>query len=236
MCRSLLLVLMGLLTWGELSAQFDVTAPSGRLGVGYDPDYYQPVPGSWIIKFDLLGPLDMQSRLQVGVEYMVSDQFSITLDAGYHYLMSEKYNSTSAHWLDGYRVRQGWRLYLPAAASFVELEIGMKQTWLQKYESVGFECEENVCNWFEMRNYTVNRTKFLSHLKYGRQMELSRRFTLETWFGLGVQVINSEPDFLPEGGETDFGVALDIDQDDGHQVLPSATFSLKLGYILREPS
>ncbi|MES2732382.1 MAG: DUF3575 domain-containing protein [Bacteroidota bacterium] len=201
-------------------------------------------PG-FILKIAPLSILDVDPTYQLALEYFLNRQWSIQQEMGYgnKYILSPNVSTTAkpnAIW----RLRTEVRYYLgrPLAkttvtGAYFALEGLYKQVHTQKSESVGRDCDNGNCAYFQELTYTSVKEVAGIHLKMGKQWLLgkSKRFALDVYSGVGWRMIFLKSADLPEGtsisAENFRTPFFSQTSESGRYSYPSLSAGFKVGYL-----
>ncbi len=196
-----------------------------------------------VIKFAPLSLFDLDNTVQFGFEYPLKRKWTIQAEAGYgnHYL--NLYHHTND--TDYYRNRETWRmrseirLYLSRRRTtpwgwYIAPEFFYKRINFTEQGSIGRECEDGICAYFERARYKILKDVIGYHFKIGVQHLVGRRITLDWYYGLGARHIYiKSPSFGPNDSTGENWGFITVNPGrPGTYRLVSMALGLKIGYLI----
>ncbi len=215
---------------------------------------YFPMPDSTrrkplgIIKIAPLSLVDAYNTFQAGFEYVPRRGiWSVQAEAGYgdyHTGIngSDRIDLNTGRerfMLENWRVRTEVRLYTEGYATrpvgfYVAGETFYRRSNWSGESSVGRECEDGVCAFFELIRYRMHKDVLGFHGKAGAQLVLWERVLFDLYTGAGIRYVWVRSGQL--GGDDTLGDdwrPFNIDPGrPGRYRLLSAALGFKLGYLL----
>ncbi|MGA0556715.1 hypothetical protein ACO2Q8_08700 [Larkinella sp. VNQ87] len=217
------------------------------------PDTLTPVmhrPPRWVIKFAPLALVDIDNTIQFGAERLFGTRHTVQGEFGYGWrgMNIHEYRRDDFADFEVWRGRAEWRRYsgryrgnrkphfaTPPIGRYFALEAFFKQLSVTENTSIGRECADGTCAYFERGTFPMYRTVWGLHAKFGRQFVLSmpsdNRFLLDFYVGFGFRRLtpfrfsNSNENVFQFTNTGDWRVR-------NNGVYPSVTLGIKLGYVL----
>ena len=218
------------------------------------PDTLTPVMNHaphWVVKFAPLALFDPDNTIQFGVERLFGTRHTVQGEFGYGWRAINMYPDRRDDYenFEVWRGRAEWRRYsgryrsyrrphyaTPPIGRYFALETFFKQLTVLENTTVGRECVDGTCAYFERGTFPLYRTVWGIHCKFGRQFVLTmpgdNRLLLDFFFGMGFRNLtpyrfnnSTNEDVIRSTG---FGF---LDSRQGG-LRPSATIGIKLGYVL----
>jgi hypothetical protein len=205
-------------------------------------------PALGVIKIAPLSLADPYNTFQAGFEYVPRRGiWSVQAEAGYgdyrtHFDRSTRRNFNTGRarfMLENWRLRSEARLYLEGRPAgpvgfYVAGETMYRRSSWRGESSIGRECEDRVCAFFELTPYTMHKDVLAFHGKAGTQLAAWERLLFDLYFGAGIRYVWVHS---PQLGENDTlgenGWIFNIDPGrPGRYRLVSASLGFKVGYLL----
>ncbi|GAB3900676.1 hypothetical protein GCM10028803_23980 [Larkinella knui] len=215
----------------------------------------------WVVKFAPLALFDVDNTVEFGVERLLGSRrsggrhsggrHSIQAEFGYGWRAINLYPNRREEY-EGFEVWRGraeWRRYSGRYRSYrrphfatapigryFAVETFFKQVTVLQNTSVGRECVDGTCAFFERGTFPMFRTVWGVHCKVGRQFVLTmpgeNRLLLDFYMGLGFRSVT--PYRFTNSTNEDVvrpsGIGFWTNQQGG--LRPSGTLGIKLGYVL----
>ncbi len=205
-------------------------------------------PALGVIKIAPLSLVDPYNTFQAGYEYVPRrGLWSVQAEAGYgNYrtntdrALRRSFNTGRTRlMLENWRLRTEVRLYTEGYATrpvgfYVAGETMYRRSSWRGERSLGRECEDGVCAFFEIVPYTMHKDVLAFHGKAGGQVELFKRLLIDLYTGLGMRYVWVHSRQLGENdslGENWWTFNIDPGRP-GRYRLVSASLGFKLGYLL----
>ncbi len=201
-----------------------------------------------VIKIAPLSLIDPYNTFQAGFEYVPRrGTWSLQAEAGYgdyrthaDRSVRRNFNTTRARFMfENWRLRTEVRLYTEGNATrpvgfYVAGETMYRRSNWSGQTSVGRECEDGVCAYFEITPYTIHKDVLAFHGKAGYQLATWERLLFDLYAGVGMRYVwvhspqLGDNDSLGENGWT-----FNIDPGrPGRYRLVSGAMGFKVGYLL----
>ncbi|MCY7351150.1 MAG: hypothetical protein LH606_10840 [Cytophagaceae bacterium] len=233
--KKFLFLTVGLLAGQSAGAQLPDTLYRGRLILKVAP---------------LSAAFDPHQTYQLGVEYFVSQRWSVQQEIGYgrYGLFLHANNGLADRGQQVWRYRAEGRKYRPARSDrltgqpragrpYLAYEFLFKRVHLPQSQSVGRDCDSGMgCAYFEQIDYTNARDAYTLHFKFGKQY-IWDRFVLDYYGGIGWRILSIRNLNLPVDAQTNWlrgeerGFWIANIRQPGVYSLPSACLGLKLGIL-----
>ena len=149
-----------------------------------------------ILKFAPLSLFDLDNTIQFGYEYPLNSRWTLQAEAGYgnQYFNIFHFNSSYHRDREIWRARTEGRYYLSRHrkapwGGYIAMEVLYKRITFSEQGSIGRECENGICAYFERTRYKIFKDVVGYHLKIGAQRWIGKRITLEGYVGLGARRI-----------------------------------------------
>ncbi|WP_421830544.1 hypothetical protein [Larkinella sp.] len=218
------------------------------------PDTLTPVlnhPPRWVVKFAPLALFDLDNTVQFGAERLFGGRHTVQAEFGYGWKAINLYPDRRDDFenFEVWRGRAEWRRYsgryrsyrrphfaTPPIGRYFAIETFFKQRTVLENTSVGRECVDGTCAYFERGTFPMYRTVWGVHGKFGRQYVLTmpgdNRLLLDFFVGLGFR--NVSPYRFTNSTNDDVITPNTFSTWNTRQggLFPSATLGLKLGYVL----
>ncbi|RRB06537.1 hypothetical protein [Larkinella rosea] len=217
------------------------------------PDTLSPVmkhEPRWVVKFAPLALFDTDNTIQFGAERLFGTRHTVQAEFGYGWKAINMYPSRREDYenFEIWRGRAEWRRYseryrgfrrphyaVPPIGRYFAIETFFKQITTLQNTSVGRECVDGTCAYFERGIFPIYRTVWGIHAKFGRQFVLTlpsdNRFLLDFYVGFGFRSLTPYRfNSTNEDVIRSTGFLFWSNQQGG--LRPSATLGIKLGYVL----
>lgn len=190
-----------------------------------------------IIKWAWLSLIDPDQTVQFGVEYALNKQWSLQQEIGYgHFLPYSTDNEDKDREI--WRFRTEGRFYFsssrpnPMEGTYVAAEIFYKRNNYLNEITVGRECENGNCAFFQQKEYIRIKDVVGYHIKIGRQWVISRRVALDIYAGLGLRSIHVKTPGLSKEEQENINrdYVLFGYYSSGSYLMPSLSSGFKFGY------
>ncbi|MBL7700166.1 MAG: DUF3575 domain-containing protein [Chitinophagaceae bacterium] len=137
------------------------------------------------IRFNPLGLVDLNDmNISLGVEKRITKRSSFAFDAGFIFYSLWMRDQTRRN--TGFILRPSYRFFPGKSYLFLEAELHYKQVTHELTDWVGRAAINDVPSYEEFMNFRLKKTAIGSHIKIGRQYNVSDRLWLEIYLGLGV--------------------------------------------------
>ena len=203
-------------------------------------------PALGVIKIAPLSLIDPYNTFQAGYEYVPRrGTWTVQAEAGYgdyrttvHYRDGNNVNTNRMRSnLENWRLRSEVRLYLEGSPArpigfYVAGETMYRRSNWRGERSVGRDCADGGCAFFELIPYTTHKDVLAFHGKAGTQAELSERLLFDFYVGAGIRYVwvhYRQPE--NGGGENWWTFHVDPGRP-GRYRLVSAALGFKVGYLL----
>ncbi|MBC7919674.1 MAG: DUF3575 domain-containing protein [Ferruginibacter sp.] len=199
-----------------------------------------------LLKFAPLSLLDLDNTFQAGIEYGLANRWSVQTEVGYgtsqtNFLLSRsrRRSRPQAVWRIRSEIRRYFNPLVAAAPSlqlYVALEVFYKRVNLPRQTTVGRDCDQGNCAYFEDVQFRVEKDVLGSHYKVGFQQGMSGRLFLDAYVGLGWRFVFVKAPDLP--GDAFFPDDRSIflpninPTHPGKYRLLSTSLGLKVGYLI----
>ncbi|MDO1447212.1 DUF3575 domain-containing protein [Rhodocytophaga aerolata] len=195
---------------------------------------------AYIIKWAPFSAVDIDPTIQFGLEYLLKGNWSLQQELGYGHYTHSKYtiNGDDLWNKEVWRSRSEVRLYLgnsrKPAGVYTAFEVLYKRVNFNQKATLGRECADGMCNYFEEVAYKVLRDVVGYHVKIGGQALLEKRIALDFYTGLGFRNIYVKtPGSGDDGQWRDNEILLEIyPTRRGNYRLISMNMGFKMGYLL----
>jgi hypothetical protein len=181
--KRLLLIAVCWLAYLQVNAQQTSNAITDSLRI--------PRP-AYVIKWAPFSALDIDPTIQFGLEYLLRGNWSLQQELGYGHFnhSSTTFNGNNLWNKEVWRSRTEVRLYLSnytpkPAGVYTAFEVLYKRVNFNQEATVGRECEDGMCAYSEIVTYKVLRDVAGYHIKFGGQLVIENRVTLDFYGGLG---------------------------------------------------
>lgn len=196
-----------------------------------------------IVKFAPLSLLDPHNTLQFGFEYPLKGRWTLQAEAGYgnRYFNLYYYSNDQddLYNRETWRVRVEGRYYLSRRRAapwgwYFAPEVLYKRINFIEQGSIGRECEDGVCAYFERTRYKILKDVVGYHVKFGAQYLLGKRITLDFYQGVGFRNIYvKSPSFRENDSNRSDVLFFTLNPESpGRYRLLSMSLGLKVGYLL----
>ncbi|MFC5408776.1 hypothetical protein ACFPMF_05625 [Larkinella bovis] len=227
--------------------------PLSTLAQSLQTDTLRPVLNHrprWVIKAAPLALFDIDNTIQAGAEWLLGRRYSVQAELGYGWRGINLYPDRRDDYekFEVWRGRAEWRRYsgryrgfrkphfaVPPIGRYFALETFFKQVTTLQTTTIGQECVDGTCAYFQRGTFPMYRTVWGIHAKFGRQYVLTmpsdNRFLLDFFVGLGFRHLT--PYRFSTTSEDVFEFTNTGLWSRHYQgILPSATIGIKLGYVL----
>jgi hypothetical protein len=234
--KKTILVVCCLLVYFSVSAQqFNQAIAADTLRV--------PKP-AYVIKWAPFSVLDIDPTMQFGLEYLLKGNWSLQQELGYGHFNHSRttFNGNNLWNKEVWRSRSEVRLYLSnytprPAGVYTAFELLYKRVNFNQEATVGRECEDGRCNYFERVTYKVLRDVVGYHIKFGGQAVVENRVTLDFYTGLGfrniyVKTPGKGPDVSRGWWDDDEAYIALYPNRRGTYRLISGNLGFKVGYLI----
>ncbi len=203
-------------------------------------------PALGIIKIAPLSLIDPYNTFQAGYEYVPRRGiWSVQAEAGYGNYRTNAYygdrNNVNSNRmrsnLENWRLRSEVRLYREGRPArpvgfYVAGETMYRRSNWRGERSVGRECEDGGCAFFELVPYTTHKDVLAFHGKVGSQAEFFERVLFDFYMGAGIRYVWVHYRQLENDRDENWWT-FNIDPGrPGRYRLVSAALGFKLGYLL----
>lgn len=203
----------------------------------------------YIIKWAPLSVIELDNTVQFGLEYLLPGPWSVQQELGYGW-----FNLNNNADIDGdpYKNREVWRsrtefrVYLDhnkdvakPRGGYFALEFLYKRVNFEREASIGRECADGQCEYFELLDYKILKDVFGYHAKFGGQFIVENRLAIDIYSGIGWRNIFVKSPGL-SAGENVFGEGSDLINiartEPGIYRTISLCGGFKLGYLIYRKS
>ncbi len=204
-----------------------------------------------VFKLAPLSLFDPDNTFQAGAEYCLSDRWSLQSEFGYgnyrtNLVQQDQYGRYNGKenkevWRTRFEVRHYYTPFYqnPHNNPYVALEVFYKRVNFLENKTLGRDCDQGNCAYFEDVAYKVFKNVVGSHIKVGFQRILFKRFLSDIYFGFGFRLIYINAPGLPESAVPQNGrqfllvniSPISPDEPGSYQSF-SMSLGLKLGYLL----
>jgi hypothetical protein len=200
-----------------------------------------------VVKIAPLSLVDPYNTFQAGFEYVPKrGAWSLQGEAGYgdyrthaDQAMRRSFNTGRARlMLENWRLRAEVRLYTEGydtrpVGFYVAGETMYRRSNWRGERSVGRECENDVCAYFESISYTMHKDVLAFHGKAGYQAATRERLLFDMYVGLGMRYVWVHSPQLGNNGMGEDWRTFNVDPGrPGRYRLVSGALGFKLGYLL----
>jgi hypothetical protein len=242
--------LLLLLGWQEAFSQTDTT----EYRIPY-PHYAFGYP-KWAFKWNAPALIDIDATLQIAAERFLGKRWSVQQEIGYGWWnLNSQSNSQNSNPNNNqqpgndyktWRFRTEGRYYinnyeesnmgLYVAGEFLYKRVSYPQT-----QTIGRDCIDGGCNYFQVVDYLYVRRVMAGHFKVGLQSIIGKRFLVDFFAGIGLRYIQVRHEGKPQDDireYQDYGVGLGSlfnRREIGDYTVPSGTFGLRIGLMTYRP-
>ncbi|GAB3325901.1 hypothetical protein GCM10027299_24620 [Larkinella ripae] len=209
----------------------------------------------WVIKVAPLALFDPDNTIQAGAERLLGgrrgrSRHAVQAEFGYGWKGMNLYPDRRDNYqkFETWRARAEWRRYsgryrssrkphfaVPPIGRYFAIETFFKQLSILDETTIGRECENGNCAYFERGTFPMYRTVWGMHAKFGRQyvftMPSDNRFLLDFFVGLGFRNLTPYR-FTASAADVFQFTSSGFWRARYSGVIPSATLGIKLGYVL----
>ena len=204
----------------------------------------------WAFKWNALTLIDVDATLQLAAERFLGKRWSVQQEIGYGWwTWNNSGNNTTNEQRNHYqtwRFRTEGRYYLSNFeennfGKYVALEILYKQVSYPQTQTIGRNCMNGRCDYYEIADYLYVRRVAAGHIKVGLQGIVGKRFLVDFFAGIGIRQIEVRYEGLPKDNiqtyqSTRSGrVSLFNRQTEGNFIVLSGTLGLRIGYMTYHP-
>ncbi len=213
---------------------------SGRAQPSAVDSIHTPKP-AYIIKWAPFSILDIDPTIQFGLEYLLKGNWSLQQELGYGHFNHSNYTIDGDNlWnKEVWRSRSEVRLYLghykrKPVGFYTASELLYKRVNFNQEATLGRECEDGMCSYFERVRYKVLRDVAGYHIKIGGQGLIEKRVAVDFYTGLGFRnIIVKTPGSGADGEWRDGEPLMDIyPTRRGNYRLISMNLGFKVGYLI----
>ena len=210
-------------------------------------DTLAPRPIRWVIKLAPLALFDPDNTLQIGAERLLGQRYGLQAEAGYGWNNFSVYASNNPEdyqHREVWRGRVEWRTYIKRhgrmrrpRGTYWAYELLYKQVNNQEVQTIGRECQDGPCAYYQRTTNPVTKYVGAGHIKFGYQSAFdaspAARVLIDFYFGIGIRRRIVERPAQPtdssyywyEGGDL-----LGTNRT-GAYTFPGLTTGIKVGYV-----
>ena len=204
----------------------------------------------FILKIAPLAMFDVDNTFQLATEHRLSgNRWTLSEEFGYGTgkanLWGNSFNSTKSDFRENFRAKIEARRYKEAfTGRYAAYELFYKQVNDRSSKSVGRECENGSCNYFETVSYPINKYVIGLTAKLGYQIRIrnelkkNTNFVFDFYVGAGLRriIINHHDTNQPGEDFRIYGNRIFDNSGLGYSNarfnLPHLALGIKLGYII----
>lgn len=211
---------------------------------------YKPKEGQphFILKWAPLSLVEQDNTVQFGIEYLFNGTVSLQQEVGYGWFNfnNNEDNGKKFKNREIWRSRTEMRFYIISneqitkpKGPYLAIEFLYKRMNYSRQSSVGRECENFDCQYFEIKDYKILKDVFGYHGKIGWQFIVQKRLAIDLYMGGGFRGIRVKSPGLPADvnnidGDREF--ILIRPTKPGRYTMISMSAGFKLGYLFYKRS